>query len=895
MNPSHAATSARSHHRDATVLRIALLLLACTALLAGLRLASTPAAPFIVTLDLVTAAPGQGQVFIATPSGYSELRSVSFPLIADGRRHAYKVSFPDVGVPDRVRVDPGATAGSTRFHSIHLASGRSSVAISGAPLARAIRPLHRIRIDSTLTDGVRLQATGADPYFEVDTPQDLRGPARTQRLIGIAIAAAGVIALSLLAWSSRRKVQAWMQRVATAGSIWSLPAALGASLAVLGALGVGIDAWSARGLGYGSLLLLACLCLALIGAATLELLGVGRRQVGAARLFLWIAIGQVALVGYLFLRSVLFAVVPFLPITAAELFGLVLVSGLFLYKLRAGQGLPATRLETGWALIELGTLAAICWVIADRELPRLLMLSSDPDAHAYLARQLELQGGVPWRGESQFGYPAGSAAMTFAWSRLALLDVRDALTALPLLQTFLAALMIGETFAIRMQTLAARWGCLVLALAIVSAGFLLPLYASYSHMEGAGRQIAIATMAIPLVLLATGPRDAATEWRYAPLILASLLALGALNPANLVVPGILVAAYVFHQAMLERRLSPIAWALLASPLALLLDPYYAALATATEAAAVKVPMTASYAAKSLDAIFGDWLSGLGPQLGQFTHELPRLTPAHEKPVFLLHVVAIGALAAGLLRSRRLRWQVVATVAMALVLLGLASTLFAALRDDSRLFLLAPYFQFGLTQHKTLLVTALAVVALRLATARRLHPMALLCMAMAMVALVAFSVRKTQPMVLQPRAAYCGSLGCIEKSDIAVLHEFERLVANGSLTAPGRARPRVLVPNSVHQTDKEHWVFPVAGARATPFHDVLPVAFYYYQGDVDYTTNAYLAHVCRHFDRAWLKQQGIEYLFLPANRGAACVDAMEQLPFTEHVVFQYGNSYLLRIR
>jgi hypothetical protein len=377
-------------------------------------------------------------------------------------------------------------------------------------------------------------------------------------------------------------------------------------------------------------------------------------------------------------------------------------------------------------------------------------------------------------------------------------------------------------------------------------------------------------------------------------VLATLFVLAALNPASVVAPGVLVGAYVFYVLVSERRISPVLLALFALPAVLLLDPYYAALLTGTEAGVVKVPMTDAYRIKSLDSILADWLIALEPrQLSRLLLELAGLTPGQTKPVFLALVLAVGVLIMAMVRTRRLRWQAIASVGLVVVVIVAIGSLFLAVRDDRRLFLLQPYFQFSLTQYKTLLIAALCAAAAWVGASRRLPAAVQVAVACGLVLTVAMSVRGTQKLMVEPRRDYCGSLGCIENSDIAVLHRLEALTRNEK--EPPDAAPRVLVPNSVHRTDKEYWVFPVAGARATPFFDVIPVAFFYYQGDDDFTTDSYVQHVCEHFDRAWLKHQRIEYVFLPANRASACMDSMERLPLTEDVVAHVGNSYLLRIR
>ena len=106
---------------------------------------------------------------------------------------------------------------------------------------------------------------------------------------------------------------------------------------------------------------------------------------------------------------------------------------------------------------------------------------------------------------------------------------------------------------------------------------------------------------------------------------------------------------------------------------------------------------------------------------------------------------------------------------------------------------------------------------------------------------------------------------------------------------------MLIPNAVAKMELETWIFPVSSARVLPYFKVLPAAFYYFQGDAQYGTASYLAHVCERLDRAWLQSKGIAYVYLPSEREQACVSGREALIGSEQVVLNMGGAYLLRLR
>ena len=158
----------------------------------------------------------------------------------------------------------------------------------------------------------------------------------------------------------------------------------------------------------------------------------------------------------------------------------------------------------------------------------------------------------------------------------------------------------------------------------------------------------------------------------------------------------------------------------------------------------------------------------------------------------------------------------------------------------------------------------------------------------------WTLRTVQPMHLAPRHSYCGSMGCVNATDIEVVKKLEALVADGEIPLLKGKLPRVLIPNVLVNAGIERWVFPTGASRYLAMADALPVAFYYYQGDSDYSTESYKRHVCERFDRDWLEKEGINYVFLPAERVGTCIAGLESLHTTDTVILESGNSSLVRL-
>ncbi|MGJ4727979.1 hypothetical protein [Luteimonas sp. SDU101] len=860
----------------------------CAAVVYGVRVWKMPAT-VDVEVRMSSTISGKGQFFPLASTGYTEQTSIQFALRDDGVAYDYTAQL--VGLVQPVfRLDPGSGPGSVVIHSIRMRNKHGDVRLDGPGLRDAVRPLNQLAFEGG-GNGLAFRSEGPDPHLQVSVPADLLEGHREYRRRGAMIGLGGAATLVLLLWLARARLVAIAHTGDRSGSRRFFFAGLFVTLVLLGVLGAGCGGFCGlNGVRYGAGLLLAALTLAAIGAASLRLLDMERP--GTTRLFLWIATGQLVLVLYVFGRSALQAVLPLPPLGAFELALLATAALAYLWSARPVRARQLAPLSA-WLAIELALLAAICLVVADRELPRVVMLSSDPDTHAYLARQVELLGAIPWHGESRFGYPAGTAALGFIWAKLALLDVRNSVAALPLLQSFLAALLLGEALSVRTRSPSVRLVVMLTTIGLTAAGFLIPLYSNYSHMEGAGRQMAIATAAIVAAMLVSGGPTRGRDGKLALMVLASLFVLAVLNPISAVVPIILAVGWVVHCAIVHGRISWWLLAIVGLPILLLLDPYYFQMFTDYGSTNPKITVSDSMQVKSAQQVLAEWLDHHASNARRFLPGGWAMGPGQAIPMFGMLMATILALRLLLGSSVRVRISTVVTVGLIVLALLAAEGLFWALRDDRRFYLLAPYYAFSLGQLKILLVTGMAGGIILLGRARGLNPLKLLIPALLLILPVRLGMHETQRFVLDPRADYCGSMGCASPDDLAVMAEFARLIQSDG-DEPSTL-PRVLVPNSVHRTANEDWVFPVTGARALPFHDVPPIAFFYYQGDDDYTTDTYHTHVCRRFDREWLRSQGIGYIFLPSARDAACMEGMEQLPATEEIVVRSGNSYLLRLR
>lgn len=660
---------------------------------------------------------------------------------------------------------------------------------------------------------------------------------------------------------------------------------------------------SARGLRFGLPLGLGGLLLAVPGALLLGWLasaGVGRPPF---RLFSSMTAGLAVTMAYVFFRSAFNEFVWNIPVTRWELLaGWVLCAAVLIQRRRSrplNDNIAETREASSWPWLETIFFLVMCVVIADRELPRIAMLSSDPDFHVFFGLQVERSGGIPYHqhgwGEQPFNYTAGSGVLLFLWKMFSGLDTRNILTALPLLFVQMAALVVVEHAMPARLTTVQRLVGYLMALAMASAGFMFPLYAQYAHMESSARQMSILFAGLFVAGCIHALRHPDAPPRRWGLTALAVFALMVLNPANVAVPGAIAAAAAVYT--MWKRCNPVA------PLAAFLggfalgflDPFYQKLVSYTQGARIDtVTYGSALVVKSREQILHDTMQQFAHDVPPFSQEVVRLF-GDRSGVFLMLVLAFS-LAYWLLPPRRSLNKPALGAALVL-LLGLYAihALTHALGNDVRTFLLAPYVSFILVQFKAMALVALAGLVLgKLVQAQR-NRFWLILASVLLVWPVSRLVRSEQDMLLDPRRGYCGAFECIADADLQLLGSFERLVAEGALTRPGEAPPKVLLPNNVSHMELETWIFPVDSARILPYYNVLPAAFYYYQGDAQYSTSSYVAHVCNQFDRRWLEEKGIRYLFLPTVREEACVAGMKDLIHTEEVVLNVQGAYLLKLK
>jgi hypothetical protein len=117
-------------------------------------------------------------------------------------------------------------------------------------------------------------------------------------------------------------------------------------------------------------------------------------------------------------------------------------------------------------------------------------------------------------------------------------------------------------------------------------------------------------------------------------------------------------------------------------------------------------------------------------------------------------------------------------------------------------------------------------------------------------------------------------------------------AGGSLDY--REVPRILILNEALVVDDRIWLFPRGASRILPLYDVFPVAFFYYQGMDWINYENYMRHVHDTFDREWLLEHNVRYLFLPSDGGNAVIDGLDSVVEDGKVIYEEGGCRFIEL-
>jgi hypothetical protein len=610
-------------------------------------------------------------------------------------------------------------------------------------------------------------------------------------------------------------------------------------------------------------------------------------------------VGLLGLIVYFYVRSLWGAYVIEWGVRRLEVLVLMGLATLhFLYKRQRSGELSRLVLPKN-TIHQLLLLLIICLFVASREMPRDVMLSSDPDSHAFYAKQVWRFGLVPFHqrewGPEGFNYPAITGVLLYLWHLFTGLDVRNLLTPLAVLFTFLAALLIADVPKLADDKRQYRLALYGVSVGTALAIWFYPQHANFFHMEGYGRQLSLVFSAGFLYFFVEWLRRGLSG--QAAVVLALLVAVVTIfNPANIVIPSALLFG-VFVHGLLQRQIRwapAVVW--VSALLLLLLDPYFQGILGIVEMARVDTVLySQAIQIKPWSQVLSDAV--LAATTGSLNRLIELFLLIHEvqHPIFITLLVILAGALFVVGPRRKPSGAVLGAVLAALLAFYLVYAFSMSLINDRRFYLLGPYVFLSMAHYKGMFLSLLFATCVAQCVRLQYGFKSIALLGLLGLMVVYWVGRPQLPIRGEPRVTYCGAMGCINPEDVTLLKRLEGKAEQGLLRVPGVNHPKVLLPNRVVQMgDVETWIFPAGSARAYPHFEILPAAFFYFQGHTHYSTQSYIDHVCNRLDMDWLRRHEIHYLYLPSQREGICVSGYEGLITPESTVDREGDALLIRL-
>ena len=561
-----------------------------------------------------------------------------------------------------------------------------------------------------------------------------------------------------------------------------------------------------------------------------------------------------------------------------------------------------------WSSLVFSIVAIVIFSFEKQEIPRAVMLSSDPDIHAFHASQILRFMRIPWNQESwgdlPLGYPTGFSGMSALWALISNQDVRNTVTMQPMIQIGVGMGALVEFLILRgiLKTSLSRILFTVTIFTFLAVAVPYGRQLGREFLEGTPRLASVGLVLFLITAVFNRPSDETStskankiSWFFCCFL--ACVYLGSMNPSNIVsVTGPALAGALLLG--LRQNLKSFPFALLAllvaSPI-LVLDPYFFNLVTNQSKELLSVSKMAKPEPLDLMQFIELGLGAVKQSFSLATIENylgPEFIPKELGLKLLAGLIVVLSLITVFLKNVR-TWAAILNLQLAVSLAAFVFLFpfFEVLSSHSvSLRLLAPYSQTQFAQFLFcwILASSTFIIYCVFQSSNRIISF----LAMTVIVGAAFAAKDANPLVIQkPRKHNHGSAGLATENDIKVAKKVENLFLEYMRRNNGAAVPKILISNVKVVTGIEKWLFPVGGQRILYAHHTFPLAFFYFQGSTDYSFENYDAFVCSKFDKNWLLQRSIRYLFVSENSNG-CVKDMPLLEKTAKVIFSEGNARFL---
>ena len=533
------------------------------------------------------------------------------------------------------------------------------------------------------------------------------------------------------------------------------------------------------------------------------------------------------------------------------------------------------------ALVMLAVFAVV--VASTRELPRLAMLSGDPDTHLMHAMSVFRQGAVPWPGdgESVLGYPSFFAVLNLEWWRLSGADPRDVVTMQPALQSMVTVAAVFDLARRRAHHDGSarpqwHWWLLLAAVWLLLAPW--GNTPGHEFLEGTGRMSALPPMFLWWACLTGRARTAEPTPALRRIVMAIVLG-GAvlLNPVHGPLFGAIAIGSTLGRWLIRRghdhspslRSELVDLVLVATMAALLvcMDPYVAnMLHGTTTTVALQVEGTPIPRG-------GEYWRRVGESVGDIVSSLPLPDVLAPRAGAILTAAITVWLA-----FKKYRVELACVVGALMMCMVLQSLLMPFVGTASSLRLLPSYFAGQEKMWCTLVLLWASAMMMMQSHDSSTGPIAV-------GALAGLMVLNGLPKI---RAEWPSAQGPVSIRDEVLAQRLATRIASEGDS------PLVLMVNMPVRINQEQWLLPLGGQRALLAHPEIRMAFSYYQNGSIFSNDSYMKNVCDDFNLQWLKSQGVRYIFLGeyADDGCVALDHRQLAAFP--IIDQEGDARVVAL-
>jgi hypothetical protein len=631
-----------------------------------------------------------------------------------------------------------------------------------------------------------------------------------------------------------------------------------------------------------------------------------------------VILGQTALMLYFYLRflssSLIHQIVSIqIPVNRYEVLIIIILYALsrrnFFQELN-------TKILIFWALL----FFTVVLSIVARELPRTLPLSSDPDIHSFSSHFISNLGLVPWDlgvyGPRDLGYPTGFAVLNVIWMWTTGLNAVNVVTIQTLLQfqiLLLAVCSITYVAVVLTGLLKKDFFTLIcsifIQIALIYSVFPYGYQNEFFHNEGTARtaslSISFISLAFSILILFVTDRVKRVLFVVSPITVALLLLM---NPAEFLFPGLVFALVTIFTFCLKYNVCcwkslviPFLIGLFISISIVISDPFYISFLRTLDIPNNYVHAPHMSDSTNLRALIINFFNSLKVMFN--TGEIWNYWDLHFYPKFFQSILIIILLFFPIIylfvhKNNQITPMIFITISF-FVLVNLCGIIIVpvllTIFPTGALSIITEYFQFSLAKIFLILVIySISLFSIRFSS-QKSFPVILLTIILSGT-LPAFLLRNYSPNIsYKYRIDYPGLMGSVTQNDLIVIKRLELLSTklNFEKLSSNPSKPfRILVPNTFNFKPTEQWIFPSGASRILPFYNLLPLAFYYNQGDHHFSIDAYDKNVCANLNLKWLNEHSVKLLYLPTDRRNICIKGLRRLLKSKRLIYKKGRSAII---